>query len=193
MPTMKQAVIFDLDGTITRPVLDFDAMRAEIGIESGYILEAIAEMSAHEQARAESILHAHEEQAARDSILQDGAADTIDAIRRRGIPVGIVTRNARPWTALTLQLHNIKVDAIRSREDGEIKPSPWAILDICAQLQADPTKSWMIGDYRLDMEAGKNAGCKTVLMLGDRDIPEWSHLADEIIRRLPELLPLLEK
>ena len=30
MPSPR-AVIFDLDGTLTEPVLDFDAIRAEIG------------------------------------------------------------------------------------------------------------------------------------------------------------------
>lgn len=191
MPQMKKAVIFDLDGTITRPILDFDAMRAEIGIESGYILEALAEMTDSERARAESILHAHEEQAARESLLQEGAAETIAAIRDMGFPVGIVTRNARPWTNLTLEIHHIQVDAVRSREDGEIKPSPWAILDICKQVGADPRQSWMIGDYRLDLEAGRSAGCKTVLMLGDRESPFWIDEADEVVHRLPDLLSLL--
>jgi len=30
-----RAVIFDLDGTLTEPLLDFDAMRAEIGLAPG--------------------------------------------------------------------------------------------------------------------------------------------------------------
>ena len=40
-PTPR-AVIFDLDGTLTEPVLDFDAMRAEIGLPEGVpILEQL--------------------------------------------------------------------------------------------------------------------------------------------------------
>ena len=39
----RSAVIFDLDGTITKPYLDFDAVRAEIGVE-GPVLEAMAGM-----------------------------------------------------------------------------------------------------------------------------------------------------
>jgi len=38
-----KAVIFDLDGTITQPYFDFDAIREEIGLprDSGPILEII--------------------------------------------------------------------------------------------------------------------------------------------------------
>ena len=39
-----KAVIFDLDGTITEPFLDFDAIRRQIDIppEAGTLLEAMA-------------------------------------------------------------------------------------------------------------------------------------------------------
>jgi len=38
-----KAVIFDLDGTITRPYFDFDAIREEMGLDrnSGPVLEAM--------------------------------------------------------------------------------------------------------------------------------------------------------
>ena len=41
-----RAVIFDLDGTLTEPVLDFDAMRAEIGLTGGTILEQLEQLDA---------------------------------------------------------------------------------------------------------------------------------------------------
>ena len=41
-----RAVIFDLDGTITEPYLDFDAIREEIGLgkNGGPVLEAMEKM-----------------------------------------------------------------------------------------------------------------------------------------------------
>ena len=41
-----QAVIFDLDGTLTEPFLDFDLIRREIGLtpDDGGILEAMDKM-----------------------------------------------------------------------------------------------------------------------------------------------------
>ena len=53
-------VIFDLDGTLTVPALDFDAIRAEIGLPPGPILESLERLSQAERRRAEEILHRHE-------------------------------------------------------------------------------------------------------------------------------------
>ena len=51
--TTPRAVIFDLDGTLTEPVLDFDAMRAEIGLPEGVpILEHIDGLTAAKRAHA---------------------------------------------------------------------------------------------------------------------------------------------
>ncbi len=47
-----RAVIFDLDGTITQPFFDFDAIRAEMGLtrEDGPVWEAMQRMSPATQA-----------------------------------------------------------------------------------------------------------------------------------------------
>ena len=52
----KSVIIFDLDGTLTKPVLDFDAIRAEIGGIEGPILEAMVDLSPEDRARAELIV-----------------------------------------------------------------------------------------------------------------------------------------
>ena len=46
-----RAVIFDMDGTLTKPCLDFDAIRAEMGLSGEPILEAMARMTPDERAR----------------------------------------------------------------------------------------------------------------------------------------------
>ena len=53
-----KAVIFDLDGTITEPFFDFDAIREEIGMsrDAGPILEAMQKMPLGERKGAEQIL-----------------------------------------------------------------------------------------------------------------------------------------
>ena len=61
---MAGAVIFDLDGTLTIPVLDFDAMRAEMGLTNEPILEDMERMDADRRAEAEAILQRHEHRAA---------------------------------------------------------------------------------------------------------------------------------
>jgi D-glycero-D-manno-heptose 1,7-bisphosphate phosphatase len=45
------------------------------------------------------------------------------------------------------------------------KPAPGMLLTAARAHQIDLTASWMIGDSDIDVEAGKNAGCKTVRLL----------------------------
>ena len=187
----RSAVIFDFDGTLTKPYLDFDAIRAEIGV-SGLILEAMAEMDAAVRERAEAVLLRHEREAARNATLQEGAVEVIDTCRAKGRPVAILTRNARPSVDLVLRNYGLKIDALRTREDGAIKPSPEPILSICEELRADPKQSWMVGDHLLDLTTGRTAGCHTVLLVGNRPLPDFADQADHVIHRLTELLAIIE-
>ncbi len=187
----RSAVIFDLDGTLTRPYLDFDAIRAEIGIAAGPILEAMEGMSSSARGRAEGIVQRHESEAATNSRLYEGARETLLALRERGFPIAILTRNARVNVDFVLRKHEIVVDAVRTREDGAIKPSPEPVLSICKELRADPRRSWMVGDFLFDILSGKSAGTRTALMIGDDPPPDYSGQADLVIRRLGELIPLI--
>ena len=42
--TVPRAVLFDMDGTLTEPMLDFPRSKAEMGIGQRPILEALAEV-----------------------------------------------------------------------------------------------------------------------------------------------------
>src|SRR5262249_26341855 len=91
----NKAVIFVMDGTLTRSTLDFDLIRAEIGIAEGPILEAVAQMPPEDRARAELILRRHESAASAANELQPGAAKVVAAIRAARIPVALMTQNSR--------------------------------------------------------------------------------------------------
>lgn len=45
------------------------------------------------------------------------------------------------------------------------KPEPGMILDAASELEIDLKESWMIGDTDSDIEAGRRAGCHTLLVL----------------------------
>src|SRR6266481_2234093 len=45
------------------------------------------------------------------------------------------------------------------------KPAPGMLLNAAHTHELDLTSSWMIGDSDIDIEAGRNAGCKTVRIL----------------------------
>jgi histidinol-phosphate phosphatase family protein len=45
------------------------------------------------------------------------------------------------------------------------KPAPGMLLDAARSRNIELSASWMIGDSDIDIEAGKNAGCKTALLV----------------------------
>ena len=83
--TAPRAVIFDMDGTLTEPILDFDAMRAEIGLPDGVpILGHLDGLTAAERAHAEEVLLRHERAAIAQATLADGCADLLRPPARPG-------------------------------------------------------------------------------------------------------------
>jgi len=53
----------------------------------------------------------------------------------------------------------------RYREDSDWrKPEPGMLLAAASDLGIDLTRSWMIGDAPRDVEAGRRAGCQTILV-----------------------------
>lgn len=66
------------------------------------------------------------------------------------------------------------------------KPKPGMILRACREHAIDPQKSWMIGDILDDVEAGKTAGCRSVLIdLGTERAPEtWARTPEFVARDL---------
>src|SRR3954470_15241163 len=89
------AILFDMDGTLTAPTIDFPRLKAEMGIGDRPILEALAEMSPDERRAAEAILHRHEEEAARFSTLNLGCREVLALLDAKKIPTALITRNSR--------------------------------------------------------------------------------------------------
>lgn len=194
VPAGARLVIFDLDGTLTRPWFDFDAIRREIGLPTEPrtpILEALEQMPPGQRQRAERILLEYEDRGARESELWDDVPDTLSTLRRQAIQIGLLTRNSRRSANITLSRFGLRFDAVYAREDGPVKPSPEPVLALCRALDVPPSATWVVGDYLFDIQAGHAAGATTVLMLGDAPIPDYAAQADHLIRRLAELLTLL--
>jgi phosphoglycolate phosphatase-like HAD superfamily hydrolase len=60
-------------------------------------------------------------------------------------------------------------------------------------MNVDPKRSVMVGDYKFDLEAAREAGAAAVLLALKAPLPEWANLADAVIWRLDELKGLLGK
>jgi D-glycero-D-manno-heptose 1,7-bisphosphate phosphatase len=56
------------------------------------------------------------------------------------------------------------------------KPQPGMIFQAAADFHIDLTQSYMVGDDVIDIETGKNAGCKTVLVLTGKGCQVFAQL-----------------
>ncbi len=61
------------------------------------------------------------------------------------------------------------------------KPEAGMLLDLASKYDVDLAHSYMIGDRDVDIEAGRKAGCTTILLSGS---PSPSHNADYIFPTL---------
>jgi HAD superfamily hydrolase (TIGR01509 family) len=188
------AVIFDLDGTITRPFLDFDAIRADMGLtsDSGPILEAMNRMSRSERQQAEQVLARHEAIAVQQSQLNDGAAEIIDRLRRQGIKIGILTRNLRHNAQAVATMHNLTFDAVVDRDDGPVKPDGFGVRRLCEYFGCDPSDTIVVGDFLYDLQSAKAANSTAILLKNHKNAEDFLKYADFSIASLDEILEIID-
>lgn len=208
--SLVEAVLFDLDGTLVDSAIDFGRMRremlamaAEAGcdgalLEGADILQIRAAACARAAdppamlQRAEKRLVAIELAAMERSTRVEGAAEVLAALRGRDVRVGIVTRNCRGIAAASLRRHGLPYDILIAREDTpRVKPDPEHLRRALAALAVPPEAAVMVGDGRMDVQAGLAGGLRTVGYLApDRPADYFAGLApDQVIHRLTDLIP----
>ena len=187
---LPRALLLDMDGTLTEPSLDFPAIKREMGIGEEPILEAMAKMDAARLKAAEAVLDRHEVAAAEGSVLSAGCRELLAFARRRGVATALITRNCRRSVETVVAKHGLGLDVLVSRDERPFKPHPAPLVLACKALGVPPSRAWMVGDGRHDIEAGSSAGIRTVwVSLGrEREFPTtpW-----RVVRDLPELLVML--
>lgn len=161
--------------------------------------------------------------------LMPGAADAVARARRLGFATVIVSNQSGVgkgiYTEDDVQAVNSRLDTLlaaensaavidrheycpfhpeatvaRYRQESELrKPRPGMIIKAAEQLALDLSRSWLIGDAPRDIEAGKAAGCRTILFC-DPDAPR-SPMADEptviapdhTVSRLEDAMDIIER
>lgn len=68
------------------------------------------------------------------------------------------------------------------------KPQPGMLLEAAVDLEIDLASSWMIGDKPIDVECGRNAGCRTVLVRTGYGSKQSSTDADFVMKDVTEAL-----
>ena len=170
-PFSIKAVLFDFDGTLTKPgALDFRAIKQSLGCPlEMLILEYIEQLDEAERPKALTVLSEFESAAARASEPNRGAEALVCRIRSLGLPMGIITRNS--LAAVHLALENFRgvtvsdFKHIGSRDDPVApKPSPEGIFFAAEKLGVRVDEILVVGDYWIDVQAGQEAGAVTVFL-----------------------------
>ena len=205
-PARYRAVLFDFDGTLTHPgALDFPALRRALGCPPGtLILEYIDALpSAELRAEKRRILDEFETAAARASLPNEGAEETVSRLLREGIRVGILTRNTRASVLTSLvnfpSLKERDFGVILTRESGgRPKPSPDGVIAAASTLGVPLDSMLVVGDFVFDIAAGAAAGAATALITNGSSPPPPATASvpvmatpDYTIHRLWELLGIL--
>lgn len=187
--------IFDMDGTLTLPVHDFESIRRELGIRADApILEAIGSMNPAEAAAARARLHDLEMELAGQARPQPGVGRILDRLLDRGKKVGILTRNGEEIGHATLRAAGLNRyfdrEEVIGRETCAPKPYPDGVHYLLGRWNAPKESTLIVGDYLYDMQAGHAAGISTVHFdsLGEFRWPEYTHYR---IRRMDQLLSMM--
>ncbi len=190
-----RAVIFDLDGTITQPFFDFDAIRAQMGLtrEDGPVWEAMQRMSPQRQRQTEKILFYHEQKGVDESQLNEAAAETLAELRKMGIKIGILTRNRTANAWAVADKHGLQFDAVVGREDGPVKPDAYGVVELCRCFKVQPQDILMVGDYLFDIQCARAAGAIAVLLANHPQAEEFAEQADYRIDRIDEILEIISQ
>src|SRR5438034_10629082 len=99
--TRVRGVVLDLDGTLVRLEMEFEAMRRDLHLPAGTpLLEAVDKMPEAERGRALQILRRHEHEAALAARLNPGVREFLSWLHERQVRQGIFSRNARDLVLL---------------------------------------------------------------------------------------------
>jgi hydrogenase expression/formation protein HypE len=195
-----KAVLFDFDGTLTRPgALDFPAVKRLLGCPTeSPILEYIEGLGDGERRReACRILEDAELEAARRSRPNDGAEELVAFLAGRGIARGIITRNSRASIREAMKnfatVSEGSFGVILSRESpGRPKPHPDGVLSAARALGTAPGGLLVVGDFTFDVEAGSAAGAVTAFLTNGSPLPAMRVRPDYVIAALSEIPRIIE-
>jgi HAD superfamily hydrolase (TIGR01549 family) len=184
-------VIFDMDGTLTAPYLEFAKIKEQAGIGDVDLLDYLARARGAEYQRVHRILARYEADGVANARLNRGARTLLRHLARRRIPTALLTRNSRRSVDGVCRKLHLRFDLIITREDGPHKPSPEPIRRIARAWGLARRQLLMVGDYKWDVLCARNAGIPCAVLLNGAEAPDWARLATYRIRRLTELLELI--
>lgn len=182
-----KGLIFDMDGTLTVPLIDFRKMRQELNIPAGGDLaEIINSWAEPRRTRAWKVIEKYEIYAIENNSLQKGVENTLKRFTQANIRLAIITRNTARSTEALLAKLAVKFDPVLTREFPHIKPAPEPVLHILDAWRIKADECIMIGDYIHDIESANAAGAFSCYFKNP-NVKHWDEHADFTVSSYQEL------
>lgn len=194
-----RGILFDFDGTLTSPgSIDFKAIKRAIRCPTEFpILEYLETLSPARRAPLKKILEDMEEDAALESIPNNGAEACLLTLKEMGLPLGILTRNSLKSVYLSLERFKgicaEDFSVIITRDDSLPKPHPDGVQQAAKRMGVPVSRLLVVGDFRFDILCGKAAGAPTALLASGMEsvmLPEDPE-PDYVLNSLKEILEIL--
>jgi phosphoglycolate phosphatase len=159
------AVVYDLDGTLVRLAVDWDAVAREVGDllrsrdvtppDDLWTMLDRADETGH-RAAVEATIAEHETTGARNSE-RLAHADGVPV----GLPVGVCSLNCEAACHVALETHDLSeaVHAVVGRDSvATKKPDPEPLLAVVRELDVAPGRALFVGDSERDEVTASRAG-----------------------------------
>ncbi len=174
-----RALVFDFDGTLAEPTLDFKVMRRRAleavalhvpvpdrpDLPAMELLELLGEATEEVRAARRAALAAVrdvEVEAAKTSALFPFVRPLIEALRENGLGFAVITRNCPEAVRTVFPDVDDHCSCLLTRDDvPRVKPDPDHLLRAVGSLGLPPESVLTVGDHPMDILVGKRAGTRT--------------------------------
>ena len=163
-----QAVLFDMDGTLTVPWINWPELRSAIGATDGLgIIEYIESLPPDRQQEAEETVCRFEMDAAQHAPANAGMAELFERLDTLPLKRALITNNHRAAMHHVVERYALRFDPCLSREDGVLKPAPDLLLIALKHFGIGPAQAVFLGDGRYDRLACAAAGVQKITFAFD--------------------------
>lgn len=168
---VPRAVVFDMDGTLTRAEIDFAQMRARTGILTGDLFATMESWPDEKTVKnAMEVILEMESCARSQTRIQPHLEELLEFLEASDVRLALVTRNTRKGTDSFFQLIHPKwkdkFQVVLTREFRFVKPDARLLHHVARRLKVQEHDMLMVGDSREDVECGNAAGAMTCLLEG---------------------------
>jgi HAD superfamily hydrolase (TIGR01509 family) len=187
-----KSIVFDMDGTLVDSKLDFNQIRYDIGIPGDEpILEYLEKHPDPDFiSRAMEIVHHHEREGALRATLIPGVEQLVELLRQKNIHTGILTRNSKVVTELTLENLKLPFHHVLTRDDCKPKPHPEGLILLSDRFRIRPSQMAYVGDFLFDIQTAKSAEAMAILYTGGSPT-DFDDQADLIIHDYQDLYEMI--